>query len=345
MLKPFLAILSRGRSLARKEAAEAMGIIMDGGAGEPQIAAFAMALRVKGETAGEILGCAEALRARAERVLLAPAERRELLDTCGTGGDSLGTINVSTLAALAAAAAGVPVAKHGNRAVSGRCGSADLLEALGVPIDAGPGQARDCLRTAGIAFLFAPRFHPALRHAASARRALGVRTVFNLLGPLCNPAGARLHVMGIFDPSRARMVAEVLRRLGSRRAFIVHGSDGMDELTVTGPSLVTRLDKGAVRTTHVTPESAGLRRWPLAALRGGGPAENASRALAVLEGGRGAARDVTLLNAAAGLVVAGAARSLREGAALAAEAIDRGLAGEKLEALRRGLAAPVGGAS
>ncbi len=334
MLKPYLKRLSQGRDLTRREAARAMDLIMDGAADDAQIAGFAMALRMKGETAGEIAGCAAALRRRALRLPAAPGRTASLVDTCGTGGDGLGTINVSTLSAIVGAACGLPVAKHGNRSVSSRCGSADLLEALGVPIDLEPHQVRACLDATGLAFLFAPRFHPALRHAAAARRSLGVRTIFNLLGPLCNPAGAPRQVLGVFDRSMLRPMAEVLRSLGARRALLAHGSDGMDELTVTGATAVADLKDGAITLRTVTPEQAGLKRWKPSALRGGGPEENASRALAVLEGGGGAGRDVTLLNAAAALVVGGAASSFREGAALAAEAIDRGRAREKFEAFR-----------
>ncbi|HEY3175109.1 MAG TPA: anthranilate phosphoribosyltransferase [Candidatus Polarisedimenticolia bacterium] len=333
-LAPILGKLVAGNDLTRREAAAAMNIIMDGAAADAQIAAFAVALRMKGESADEIAGCAQALRRRAEKIGKIGRIASRLVDTCGTGGDLLGTINVSTLSAIVAAGAGLPVAKHGNRSVSSRCGSADLLEALGVPIDLTPAESGACLDSTGLTFLFAPRFHPALRHAAPARRALGLRTIFNLLGPLCNPAGARRQVMGIFDGRRLRPMAEVLRTLGTRRAMLVHGHDGMDELTVTGPTLVVELNEGRIRGTTVTPEDAGLRRWKLAALRGGAPEENAARALAVLEGGRGAARDITLLNAAAALVVGGAASTLREGAALAAETIDSGRARAKFEDVR-----------
>ena len=334
MLTPFLKALAERRDLTRKEATEAMSLIMDGAADDAQIAAFAMGLRVKGETPDEITGCAQALRRRAERI---PGGRRtagRLVDTCGTGGDELGTINVSTISAFVAAGAGLPVAKHGNRSVSSQCGSADLLEALGIPIDLAPEQVGRCLEQTGIAFLFAPRFHPALRHAAAARRSLGMRTIFNLLGPLCNPAGARHQVMGVFDRGRLRTMAAVLKTLGGRRAMLVQGHDGMDEITVTGPTTVVELRDGRLRTLSVTPESAGLRRWRLKELRGGGPERNAAVALGVLEGGRGAARDIAILNAGAALLVGGVASTLRDGAALAAEAIDKGRAREKLEQLR-----------
>jgi len=334
VLRQLLDKLVSGADLTRHEAATAMNLIMDGAADDAQIAGFAVAMRVKGETPEEITGCTLALRRRGERVDPGREVADQLVDTCGTGGDGLGTVNVSTLSALVAAGAGLPVAKHGNRSVSSRCGSADLLEALGVPIDLPPGSVRDCLEATGVAFLYAPRFHPALRHAAPARRSLGMRTIFNLVGPLSNPAGARRQVMGLYDRRYMRIMGEVLRALGARRAMVVHGSDGMDEMTVTGPSAVIDLDKGRLRALTIRPEDVGLRRWRPAALRGGPPEENASRALAVLEGGRGAAREITLLNAGAALLVGGAAATLKEGVAMAAESVDRGHARAKFEQFR-----------
>ena len=334
MLKPFLRKLTAGSNLTRREASEAMEIIMEGAADDAQISAFAVALRMKGETAEEITGCALALRKRAGSISPERAAGARLVDTCGTGGDSLGTINVSTLAAFVAAGAGLPIAKHGNRSVSSRCGSADLLESLGIPVDLPAERVKGCLDRTGLAFLFAPRFHPALRHAAGARRSLGMRTIFNLLGPLCNPAGARRQLIGVYDPSRLRIMAEVLRTLGARRAMVVRGDDGMDELTVTGPTTVFELKEGRIRRHDLTPEQVGLKRWRLAALRGGAPEENASRALAILEGGRGAGREIAIYNAGAALLVGGAARTLRQGVDMARESIDRGLARAKLEEVR-----------
>jgi anthranilate phosphoribosyltransferase len=338
VLKPFIRKVVEGRDLSRGEAAAAMDAVMDGEATDAQIAALAVGLRMKGETAEEVAGFARAMRARAVRVPSAP---RGVVDTCGTGGDGLATLNVSTLAALVAAGAGLPVAKHGNRSVSSRCGSADLLEALGVPVEQTPEGAAASLARAGIAFLFAPAFHPALRHAASARREIGVRTFFNMLGPLCNPAGARHQVIGVYDGSRLRMMAEAARSLGVRRALVVHGSDGMDELTISGPTRCVELSGGRLRERLVRPEDAGLRRRPLRSVRGGGPEENARRALEIMEGRRGAGRDLVLLNAAAALVVGGAARTLKEGVLAAARSLDSGRAAAKLEALR---APPAGGA-
>jgi anthranilate phosphoribosyltransferase len=331
VLKKFIGKVVGGASLTRAEAAAAMRIIMDGAADDAQIAALAVGLRMKGETAGEIAGFAAVMRRRAEKV---PSPTRGVVDTCGTGGDSLSTVNVSTLAAIVAAGAGLKVAKHGNRSASGRCGSADVLERLGVSLAVSPAMAAEGLRRNGITFLFAPAFHPALRHAAAARRSIGVRTVFNMLGPLCNPAGATRQVIGVFDGSRLRIMAEAARDLGVKRALVVHGLDGMDELTVTGPTRCVDLSDGRIRWRQILPEEAGLRRHPLRALVGGGPEVNARRAMDVLGGRRGAARDLVLLNAGAALLVGGAARTLREGVSAAAESLDTGRAAAKLEALR-----------
>lgn len=340
MLKKFIRKVVGGASLTRAEAAAAMRIIMDGAADDPQIAALAVALRMKGETADELSGFAAVMRRRAERV---PTSPRGIVDTCGTGGDSLSTVNVSTLAAIVAAGAGVKVAKHGNRSASGRCGSADVLEQLGVALAVSPAMAAEGLRRNGIAFLFAPAFHPALRHAAAARRSIGVRTVFNMLGPLCNPAGATRQLIGVFDASRLRIMAEAARDLGVKRALVVNGFDGMDEMTVTGPTRCVDLSEGRIRWREVIPEDGGLRRHPLRALRGGGPEENARRAVDVLSGRRGAARDLVLLNAGAALLVGGAARTLREGVSAAAESLDTGRAAAKLEALREFSRMEIGG--
>ena len=334
MLKKVLARLAEGHALTLREASRAMDSIMDGEAEDAQIAGFAMALLMKGETTEEIVGCVRALRRRAVPMEIPGPMRSRLVDTCGTGGDRLGTINVSTLSAIVAAGAGLQVAKHGNRSVSSLCGSADLLEALGVTVDLPPARAVDCLRKTGLAFLHAPGFHPALRQASAARRALGMRTVFNLLGPLCNPAGARRQVIGVYAPDRLPQLALVLRTLGVRRAMLVHGVDGMDEVTVTGPTRAVEVSDAGIRGMTITPESAGLRRWPAAALRGGGPERNAAIATRVLDGAPGAARDITLLNAAAALKVGGMARTWRDGVTLAAASIDTGAAAGKLAEVR-----------
>jgi len=331
MLKPFIRKVMEGRDLSRKEATSAMAILMDGETTDAQIAALAVALRMKGETSEEIVGLAAAMRERAVRV---PGNGRDLLDTCGTGGDGLSTLNVSTLTAFVVAGAGLKVAKHGNRASSGRFGSADLLEALGLKLEMSPQRVTESLDRIGLAFFFAPAFHPALRHAAAARKAVGTRTFFNLLGPLCNPARAGKQLIGIYDGARLRMMAEAARDLGVRRALVVHGSDGMDELTVTGPSHAISLEGGVLRMLTIRPEDAGLKRHSLRSVRGGGPESNVRSAIAILAGKRCAGRDLVLLNAAAALHVGGLARGLREGARLAAESLDTGRAAAKLEALR-----------
>lgn len=331
MLRPFILKVTEGGDLSLKEAEEAMAVVMEGRADDVQIGAFAVALRMRGETSAEIAGFAAALRARAVPF---PLDGGDLVDTCGTGGDGLGTFNVSSIAALAAAGAGAKIAKHGNRSSTSRCGSADLFERLGVAIDAPPRRAALSLSRAGIAFLFAQAYHPALKRAADARRSIGVRTFFNLLGPLCNPARAARAVIGTADGSRISLMAEAARRLGMKRALVVHGADGMDELTLTGPSRCALLSGGRIRRLAIRPEDAGLRRRSRRSLLGGGLEENARRAIQILEGRRGASRDLVVLNTAAVLHVAGIARDLREGAALAALSLDSGRAAAKLQALR-----------
>ena len=319
----YIATLVRGQSLSEAEASAAMEMIMRGEATPIQIAGFITALRFKGETVEEITGMARTARALATPILV---DGDGLLDTCGTGGDVLGTFNISTLAAIVAAACGARVAKHGNRAASSQCGSADVLEALGVKIDLGPEKVAACLQEVGIAFLFAPLFHPSFKHVAVPRRELGIRTVFNILGPLCNPAGARRQALGVADPTLAGRMAEVLSRLGVEHALVFHGADGMDELTTTGPSQVIEVRDGRTRSYELEPIDLGLPRAPLDALRGGGPAENAAIAREVLSGAPGSRRDVVLLNSAAALVAGGIAPEFREGIGLAAEAIDSGRA-------------------
>ncbi len=323
------AVLSRlasGRGLTVDEAAAAMRGIMGGSATPTQVAGFLMALRAKGETVDELEGLA-----RTALELASPVEAPGgVVDTCGTGGDGTGTFNISTLAAIVVAAAGVPVAKHGNRAASSRCGSADLLEALGVRIDLGPEGVARCLAEAGIGFMFAPVFHPAAAHAAPVRRELRVATVFNFLGPLTNPARPRAQVVGVSDPRMLPPVAEVLARRGVR-ARVVRGGDGLDELTTTGPSTVYEVEGGEVREGVLDPASLGLRRASPEELRGGDVERNVAIARAVLAGQRGPHRDVVLLNAAVALEVAGRASGPGEGMALAAEAIDSGAAEALLE--------------
>jgi anthranilate phosphoribosyltransferase len=322
----YLNQLVRGESLAEAEASRAMELIMRDEATPIQIAGFIVALRVKGESVEELAGLA-----RTARALATPIDvDGDLLDTCGTGGDGSGSFNISTLAAIVASACGARVAKHGNRAASSTCGSADVLEALGVRIDLPPAGVAACIREAGIGFLFAPIFHPSFRFASQPRKELGVRTVFNVLGPLCNPAGARRQALGVPEPGLAEKMADVLVRLGVERALVFH-ADGLDELSTVGPSMVIELLDGGRRTYQLDAVELGLPRASREDLRGGGPAENAVIAREVLEGAAGPRRDVVLLNASAALRAAGLARDWKEGLSLAAEAIDRGAAAGVLE--------------
>jgi len=322
------AIVNQGRSLSEEEAAAVMEEIMSGEATPAQLAAFLVALRLKGETVEEIAGMARVMRAKALRV---PFEGLPLLDTCGTGGDRMGTFNVSTAAAFVAAGAGAVVAKHGNRAMTSHCGSADVLEALGAKIDLPPEGVAHCLREVGVGFMFAPVFHPAMRFAAGPRREIGVRSVFNILGPLTNPAGASAQVLGVADAAIGEKMIEVLDRLGCRHALVVHGEDGLDEMTLGGPTLIHELEEGNIRSYRVTPEEVGLRPAGGQAVKGGSPEENAAAMRAVLGGEQGPLRDIVLLNSAAALVAADKAATLAEGVPLAAEAIDSGAVGEKLD--------------
>lgn len=309
-----------------------MEVILSGRASTAQIAAFLVALHMKGETVGELIGFARAMRAMASRVT-PDLEGRPLLDTCGTGGDARGTFNISTIAAFVVAGAGVRVAKHGNRSISSRCGSADVLERLGVRVAVEAEQAARAIREVGIAFLFAPAFHPATRHAQAARLEIKMRTIFNLLGPLTNPAGATAQLAGAPSEETARLIAEALAALGLERGFVVHGSDGLDEITITGPTLAYQIAKGQVTRRTLTPEDFGVAPAPLEELQGGDPEENSGIARAILAGARGPKRDVVLVNAAAALVVADRAGSFAEGMAMAAESIDSGAARRKLDEL------------
>lgn len=328
-LRPILAALAEGRALSEAEALAAFSAIMDGEAEEAQIGGFLMALRLRGETIAEITAGARALRARALTVAAPP----EAIDTCGTGGDGAGTFNISTAAALVAAGAGAVVAKHGNRAVSSKSGSAEVLAALGVNVEATPQVVARCLKEAGVGFLFAPSHHAAMRRVAAARRALGLRTIFNMIGPLANPAGARRQLLGVYDRGLVRPMAEALLALGAERAWVVHGSDGLDELTTTGPSHAAILADGVIEERTITPEEAGLARARPEALRGGDPSANAAAITALLAGAPGAFRDIVVLNAAAALVAAGRAGELAQGAALARQAIDSGAAKQALAVL------------
>ena len=330
-LLPTLRLLADGGRLTAGQAEAAFGLMMQGVATPAQIGGLLMAMRVRGETVEEMTGAVRAMRAHMAAVEAPPGA----IDTCGTGGDAVGTLNISTAVALVVAGCGVPVAKHGNRSVSSKSGAADVLEALGVNLDAPLDTLAGTLREAGVAFLFAQRHHAAMRHVAQSRRDLGTRTIFNLLGPLSNPAGARRQLLGVFGPAWLQPVAETLRSLGSERAWVVHGGDGLDELTTTTTSLVAELRDGAVRRFEVRPEEAGVPRATLDDLRGGDAHANAVELRALLRGRAGPYRDVVVLNAAAALVVAGRADGLAPGAELARQAIDAGAAAARLDALVR----------
>jgi anthranilate phosphoribosyltransferase len=332
MFAPLLEKLHRREDLTVDEASAAMQEIMDGRAQPAQIAGFLVALGMKGERPSEIVGLARTMRARATKL---SKTFEPVFDTCGTGGDRAHTFNVSTVAALVLAACGVRVAKHGNRSVSSRCGSADLLEALGVNVAAPPGVVERCLDEAGIAFFFAPTFHPSMRHAAPTRKDLGIRTAFNLLGPLTNPAGASRQLVGVPRPELTELVARSLALLGSERAWVVHGADGLDEISTTGYTKVSECRDGAVNTFYVHPADFGLTKAAASALRGGDAAENAAIARRVLAGEGGAPRDIVLLNAGVSLLSAGAVPNVAAGIAAAAAALDNGRAAAVLEILVR----------
>jgi anthranilate phosphoribosyltransferase len=320
--KALLNVAAAGKALTGEQAETAFDIMMSGDATPSQMGGFLMALRVRGETVEEITGAVRAMRGKMTRIEAPPGA----IDTCGTGGDAAGTWNISTGAAIVVAACGVPVAKHGNRGLSSRSGAADVLGVLGVNIDADMALVKQALWEANICFMMAPRHHSAMRHVGPTRVELGTRTIFNLMGPLSNPAGARRQLTGVFDRRWVGPMAEVLGKLGAERAWVVHGSDGIDELTTTGPSHVAEWKDGKVTTFEVTPEEAGLPRATAAALKGGDPATNALAVNALLDGHPGAYRDIVLYNSAAALLVAGKAATLRAGVQLAAEALDSGKA-------------------
>jgi anthranilate phosphoribosyltransferase len=330
MIQRALATLLDGHDLSREDARGVMGSIMSGEATPAQIAGFLIALRAKGETADEIAGCAEAMR---EHALPVHPQREDLVDTAGTGGDGAKTINISTAAALVAAAAGAGVAKHGNRAVSSASGSADVLEALGFELELPAERIARSIDELGFGFLFAPTHHPAMRHAALVRRELAARTVFNVLGPLTNPAGARAQIVGVYAPELVRTIAEVLAQLGTRRAFVVHGAGGIDELSPSGPNFVCEVLDGSVRTRNIDPLEFGLERSDPSELRGGSPEQNAAAIRAVFAGENGGRRSAILLNAAGAIAAGGHAEDLREGLELARNAVDSGAAAARLEQL------------
>jgi len=330
MIQGTIARVLDGHDLTRAEAFEAMHEIMRGEATQAQIAGFLVALRAKGETADEITGCAEAMR---DHVLAVQPARTDLVDTAGTGGDGKSTLNISTAAALVAAAAGAGVAKHGNRAASSQTGSADVLEALGFDLELEPARIARSIDDLGFGFMFAQAHHPAMKHAAPVRRELGTRTVFNVLGPLTNPARARAQVVGVYSPSLVRPIAEALLQLGAHRAFVVHGAGGIDELSPVGPSLVCEVAGGSVHERTIDPEELGIERCTVEELAGGAPAENADLIRRVLAGERSGRRDAILLNAAGAIAAAGHAEDLREGLDLARTAVDSGAAAVRLDEL------------
>jgi anthranilate phosphoribosyltransferase len=327
--KGLIAKVASGALLSREESALAFDRMMSGEATPSQMGGLLMGMRVRGETVDEITGAASTMRAKMTKVAAPP----EAIDVVGTGGDGSGSYNVSTCAALIVAGAGVPVAKHGNRALSSKSGAADVLGALGVKIDLRPDEITRCIYEAGIGFMFAPAHHPATKNVAATRVELATRTIFNLLGPLSNPAGVRRQMTGVFSRQWIEPVAQVLKALGSEAAWVAHGSDGLDEITTSGPTHVAALEKGAVRTFEINPEDIGIEKAKPEMLRGGDAESNAAALKGVLKGNKGPYRDIALLNAAAALVVAGKARDIKEGAIIAAKSIDSGEAEGRLERL------------
>jgi anthranilate phosphoribosyltransferase len=332
MFREKLQAIIAGRDLTESEMSMMIEEIFSGGASNAQIGAFMAALAAKGETFEELAGAARVMRRKATRI---QAPGTTVIDTCGTGGDGGGTFNISTTTAFVVAGCGVTVAKHGNRSVSSRCGSADVVEALGVNLEVAPEVVEEALGEIGIGFLFAPLYHGAMKHAAAARREVGIRSIFNMLGPLTNPAAATCQLLGVYAAPLTEMFAEALRLLGTRRAFVVHGHDGLDEISVCAPTRISELNAGAVCTYDITPEQFLGRRAARADIAGGDPAQNAAVTRSILNGDSGAGRDVVLLNAAAGLVAAGRAETLEAGVRLAGESIDSGAARGKLDALVR----------
>jgi anthranilate phosphoribosyltransferase len=330
MIKEALSKIVSRKNLTSAEAREVMREIMLGQATPAQIGAFLTALRMKGETVDEIAGCAQAMRESAIKV---EPKREALVDTCGTGGDGKGTFNISTTVAFVAAGAGLAVAKHGNRSVSSKCGSADLLQALGVNLELTPEQVAQCIDEVGIGFLFAPKLHPAMKHALGPRQEIGLRTLFNILGPLSNPAQVKRQLLGVYHSDLTELMSEVLHALGAEHAFVVHGADGLDELSVTGPNKVSRLSNSHIETFYLDPKELGLPRARLSELAGGTIEDNVTITKALLKGEKGPKRNIVLLNTSAVLIAGGKAASFSEGLVLAAEAIDSGRAERKLQQL------------
>lgn len=326
IIKEAIGKMVKGVGLSDAQMHEVFGEIMSGKTTPAQIGAFLTALRVKGETAEEITGAARAMRERAVHIQAG----KRVVDTCGTGGSEARTFNISTAAAFVVAGSGLKVAKHGNRSASGQCGSADVLETLGVKLDVGPDVVQRCILEIDIGFLYAPLFHDAMRYAVAPRKEIGIRTIFNILGPLSNPANATSQVIGVYDAGLTEVLANVLRNLGSERAFVVHGMDSLDEITITGKTRISELKTGRIRTYYVTPERFGLRRSSLEDIEGGNTKENAEMIISILKGERGPRRDVVLLNASAALVAGFKAKDFKEGIKFAVESIDSGRALDKL---------------
>jgi anthranilate phosphoribosyltransferase len=327
--KTLLAKVAGNAALTREESAHAFDRMMSGEATPSQMGALLMALRVRGETVDEITGAVAAMRAKMLKVDAPP----DAIDIVGTGGDAKGSFNISTCAAFIVAGAGVPIAKHGNRALSSKSGAADVLGALGVKIELTPEQVRDCIHEAGIGFMFAPAHHPAMKNVGPTRVELGTRTIFNLLGPLSNPAGVKRQMVGTFSKQWVEPMAQVLKNLGSESVWVAHGSDGLDEISISGPTSIAALENGTVRTFEIKPEDIGFKALPHDAVRGGDADTNAATMRTVLNGDKSAFRDVSILNAAAALIVAGKAKSLAEGAKVAAQSLDSGAAAVRLEKL------------
>jgi anthranilate phosphoribosyltransferase len=332
MIKEAIAKLVDRVSLTESESEDAMREIMEGHAPPAQIAAYLTALRMKGETVDEVVGAVRVMREKAVKIRV---DDPLVVDTCGTGGDRKGTFNISTSTAFVVAGAGVTVAKHGNRAASSKSGSADVLRALGVNIDLPPPAVEECVNQIGIGFLFAPIFHGAMKHAAAPRQEIGIRTMFNILGPLTNPAGASIQILGVYADPLVDLMAQVLIKLGSRHCFVVHGEDGLDEISISGPTRFCEGKDGRIGCYHLDPRDVGVPLAPLDAIAGGGPEDNAKILLGILEGERGPRRDIVLLNAAPPLVACGKAKDFGEGVVLAARSIDTGAAMEKFERLKQ----------
>jgi anthranilate phosphoribosyltransferase len=332
MIREAIGKVVDGENLSQEEAAAAMSEIMNGDATPAQIACFITALRLKGETVDEITGCARVMR---EKVTKIEPRADLLVDTCGTGGDGAHTFNISTTAALVAAGAGLHIAKHGNRSVSSKSGSADVLKSLGVNIEADAATVARCVDEVGIGFLFAPMLHPAMKYAIGPRREIGIRTIFNILGPLTNPAGAQAQLLGVYDAELTELLANVLKNLGSKHVLVVHGSDGLDEITITDKTYVAELVDGEVRSFVIDPGDFGMSKADISSLIGGTAEENAQITLDILKGEKGPRRDIVLLNSAAVIMASGLAANLIEGIQVAAESIDSGKALEKLELLKK----------